>query len=84
MRSFISVTGNDEINLISAILADRLGAGYTVASGSDPQYGTHMGLMRRALGVSLMINPKLEAAREIAKASVLPVPYRLRVLCMVE
>ncbi|NLN52023.1 MAG: Trk system potassium transporter TrkA [Clostridiaceae bacterium] len=65
---FISVTGNDEINLISAILADRLGAGYTVARVGDPQYGTHMGLMRRALGVSLMINPKLEAAREIAKS----------------
>lgn len=65
---FISVTGNDELNLISAILADRLGAKYTVARVSNPQYGSHMSIMRRALGVSLMINPKLEAAREIAKS----------------
>lgn len=65
---FISVTGNDEINLISAILANRLGASYTVARVGDAQYGTHMGLMQRALGVSMMINPKLEAGREIAKS----------------
>lgn len=64
---FISVTGNDEINLISAILAERLGAGYTVARVNSPQYGEHMGIMRRSLGVSLILNPKLEAAKEIAK-----------------
>lgn len=64
---FISVTGNDEMNLIAAILADRLGADYTVARVGDPQYGTHMGLVRRALGVSNITNPRLEAAREIVK-----------------
>lgn len=64
---FISVTGNEEINLISAVLAERLGAGYTVARVNSPQYGEHMGIMRRALGVSLILNPKLEAAKEIAK-----------------
>ncbi|NLM20041.1 MAG: Trk system potassium transporter TrkA [Clostridiaceae bacterium] len=65
---FISVTGDDEMNLIGAVLADRLGANYTVARVGNPQYGTHMGLMRRALGVSNITNPRLEAAREIAKS----------------
>ena len=64
---FISATGNDEMNLIGAVLADRLGANYTVARVGDPRYGTHMGLMRRALGVSNITNPRLETAREIAK-----------------
>ncbi|NLZ71458.1 MAG: Trk system potassium transporter TrkA [Clostridiaceae bacterium] len=62
---FIAVTGNDEINLLSAILADRLGAKYTVAGVNSIEYGAHMSFWRQAFGISRIINPKFETAKEI-------------------
>ena len=63
---FISVTPEDEINLIAAIIAKKLGATYTIARVRNPEYTGHMDFVRESLGVSMMINPELEAAKDIS------------------
>ncbi len=64
---FIAVTPEDEINIISAIIAKKLGATHTIARVRNPEYANHMGFMREGLGITMMINPELEAAKDIAR-----------------
>ncbi|NLJ95040.1 MAG: Trk system potassium transporter TrkA [Clostridiaceae bacterium] len=64
---FISVTNSDEINLLAAIIAEKIGAKNTVARVNGLEYGSHMNFFRRIFGISLLINPKFEAAKEIAE-----------------
>lgn len=62
---FISVTPEDEVNIISCVIAKRLGAKYTVARVRTPEHASHMSFVRDSLGITRMINPDLEAAQEI-------------------
>lgn len=64
---FIAVTQKDEINVIAAIIAQKLGAKYTIARVRNPEYASHMDFMREGLGITMMINPELEAAKDIAR-----------------
>ncbi|HHX52130.1 MAG TPA: Trk system potassium transporter TrkA [Erysipelothrix sp.] len=59
---FLAVTENDEMNMIAAVLAKRLGAKNTVARVRNPDYADLSDLMRESLGVNLFINPELQAA----------------------
>lgn len=63
---FISVTEMDEINIIASILAKKIGAEYTVARVRNPEYSQQLQLVRESLGISLLINPELSTARDIA------------------
>lgn len=65
---FIAMTGSDEVNLMASILANRLGARMTVARVVNPDYSTEVAFVRESFGITHIINPKLEAAREIVRA----------------
>ena len=62
---FIAVTEADELNIISCIIARKLGAKYTIARVRNPEYSTKMRVVREELGISMMINPEEEAAKTI-------------------
>lgn len=62
---FIAVTPEDENNIISSVIAKKLGAGYAIARVRMPDHAKHMGFVRDSLGIDRMINPDLEAAQEI-------------------
>lgn len=62
---FIAVTPNDETNIIAAITAKKLGARHVIARVRNPEYSQQMDFLRESLGITLMINPDLEAALEI-------------------
>lgn len=62
---FISVTPEDETNIISCVIAKKLGAEHAIARVRTPEHASHMGFVRDALGINRMINPDLEAAQEI-------------------
>ena len=62
---FIAVTPQDEVNIMAAVLAKKLGAKYTIARVRNPEYSYHLEFVRESLGVNLMINPELEAARSM-------------------
>lgn len=64
---FIAVTPEDEVNIISAIIAKKLGATHTIARVRNPEYANHMSFMREGLGITMMINPELEAAKDITR-----------------
>ncbi len=62
---FISVTPMDEVNIISCVIAKKLGAQHAIARVRTPEHAAHMGFVRDNLGITRMINPDLEAAQEI-------------------
>lgn len=64
---FIALTHKDEVNLMSCVIAKHLGAKFTVARVRNLEYADYSTEMRNALGISLLINPDLLAAREIAR-----------------
>ncbi len=64
---FIAVSPHDETNIIAAITAKKLGAKHTIARARDPEYSEQMEFVRDSLGINLMINPEMEAARDIAR-----------------
>ncbi|NMB28976.1 MAG: Trk system potassium transporter TrkA [Clostridiaceae bacterium] len=69
---FIAVTPDDETNLIAAITAKSIGARHVIARVRSPEYSGQMGFLRDAFGISVMINPELEAAREVMRGMRFP------------
>ncbi len=63
---FIAATSQDELNILSGIIAGKLGADTTIARVSEPEYFS-MFSNADSLGVSLMVNPHHEAAMEISR-----------------
>lgn len=62
---FIAVTEHDEINIISSIIATKLGAKHTIARVRSPEYSTNIGFAQKDLGITQMINPEKESANSI-------------------
>lgn len=63
---FIAVTSSDEVNMVSSILAKNLGAHHTTVRVRNPIYTNKNGMLNKALGLDLLINPDFEAAIHIA------------------
>lgn len=62
---FIAVTEKDEINIISSVIAKKLGAKFTIARVRSTDYSSQINFMSESLGIDLVINPELEAAKYI-------------------
>lgn len=62
---FIAVTGLDEMNLLSCLIAKRAGARHIIARVSNPIYNKEISFFKEELGLSMIINPQLAAAREM-------------------
>lgn len=63
----IAVTGLDELNLLCCLMARKAGGCHTIARVSNPVYSRELGFIKEEMGLSMIINPKLTAAREIAR-----------------
>ena len=73
----MAVTESDEVNMICALAARRLGAKYIVARIRDPEYLSQTEFLREAIGLSVIVNPEYECAKEISR--VLRFPGAVRV-----
>ena len=73
----MAVTESDEINMICALAARRLGAKNIVARIRDPEYLTQTEFLREAIGLSVIVNPEYECAKEISR--ILRFPSAVRV-----
>ena len=62
---FIAVSPHDEVNILAAMTAKRIGADYCIARVRNPEYMEQVYFMRDELGIDLIINPEMETAREI-------------------
>ena len=64
----IAVTGSDELNLLCCTIAKKAGKDMAViARVRNPDYAEELPYLRQQLSLSMIINPELEAAREIAR-----------------
>ncbi len=65
----IAVTGSDELNLLACLIGKKLNDHCsTIARVRNPEYNKEIHLIREELGLSMVINPELTAATEIARA----------------
>lgn len=63
----ISVANQDEVNLLSCLIAKKAGNCQTIARVRNPEYYEEIGYLREELGLSMSINPEWEAAAEMAR-----------------
>ncbi len=63
---FIAITQYDEVNMVAAVLAKKMGAKETIVRVRNPEYSNPYFKEKNILGFSLIVNPELLAARAIA------------------
>lgn len=68
----IACTAQDELNMLCCIFAKKLGCRSTIARVRTPEYADQMYYFREELGMSMTINPELNAAREMFKLLEIP------------
>ena len=73
----IATTSSDEINILTCLVAKKLGVQHTIARVRNPEYGRQLRFMRGELGLSMAINPEQATAREIARVLRFPTAMKL-------
>ena len=68
----IAVTDSDELNLLCCTVAKRVGDCAAIARVRTPDYSKEVTYLREKLGLAMIINPELEAAKEAARILYLP------------
>ena len=62
---FFACTPRDELNILSAVLAKKMGARKVVARVRDPKYLSSLESLKDELGVDMIFNPEYRTALEI-------------------
>ena len=73
----IAVTGNDELNLLSCLMAKKSANCRTIARLKNPEYNMDSSYFQNELGLAMVINPELAAAQEIARILNFPSAIKL-------
>lgn len=68
----IAVTASDELNLLCCTIARRVADCAAIARVRTPDYSKEVDYLRDRLGLAMIINPELEAAKEAARILALP------------
>lgn len=64
----VAVTGSDELNLLCCTVAKKVGGELSaIARVRNPDYSEELPYLRQQLGLSMIVNPEWEAAREISR-----------------
>lgn len=74
----IAVTESDELNLLCCTVAKQVGDCAAIARVRTPDYSQEVEYLREKLGLTMIINPELEAAREAARILYLPTALEAR------
>ena len=64
---FFACTQRDELNILSAVLAKKMGAKRVVARVRDPKYLSSLESLKDELGVDMLFNPEYRTAMELAQ-----------------
>ena len=64
---FIAVTESDELNLLCCMIAKKTANCKAIARVRNPIYNKEVNFIKEELGLSMIINPELAAAAEIAR-----------------
>ncbi len=68
----IAVTESDEFNLLCCTVASSLSECAAIARVRNPDYSQEVGHIKDKLGLAMVINPELEASKEIYRILCLP------------
>ena len=68
----IAVTASDELNLLCCTVAKQVGDCAAIARVRTPDYSKEAGYLREKLGLTMIINPELEASLETARILYMP------------
>lgn len=68
----IAVTGSDELNLLCCTIAKQASDCSVIARVRTPDYNDDIPYLREKLGLARIINPELEAAKEVARILYMP------------
>ncbi len=63
----IAVTGSDELNLLCCIMAKKASGCRVIARVKSPEYAHDAAYLKDEIGLAMIINPELQAAKEIAR-----------------
>ncbi len=73
----IAATGSDEMNFTTCLLAKKMGNCQTIARVRRPEYSRTIGLFKDDIGLALVINSDVAAAREIARILKFPTAIQI-------
>ncbi len=76
---FLAVTSSDELNIISCIIAQKLGSKHTIARVRNPEYNMSVDFIKSSLGIDHMINPEEESADIISEILKFPTAQSIEV-----
>ena len=68
----IACTSTDECNMLSCLIARRLGARHTIARGRNPSYYKQIDFLKKDLHLSMVVNPELIVAGDITRLLLFP------------
>lgn len=68
----IACTSADECNMLSCLIARKLGAKHTIARVRNPIYYNQIGILKEDLHLSMAVNPELIMADEISRILLFP------------
>lgn len=63
----VAVTGYDEVNIMCCLIAKKLGAEHTIARIRNPEYFREASILKKEIGLDMVINPEYAAAQEITR-----------------
>lgn len=64
---FVALTKSDTTNLLCCSIAKKLGVKRTVAAVRGPEYSVDKAFMVKEMGVDVLVNPDMSAAKEVNK-----------------
>ena len=68
----IACTSTDECNMLSCLIAKRIGALHTIARVRNPIYYRQIDILKEDLRLSMAVNPELTMAEEISRLVLFP------------
>lgn len=68
----IACASTDELNMLSCLIARRLGAKHTIARVRNPIYYQQIDILKEDLRLSMAVNPELTVAGEISRVLIFP------------
>jgi len=68
----IACASTDELNMLSCLIARRLGAKHTIARVRNPIYYKQIDILKEDLHLSMVVNPEYAVANEIARNLIFP------------
>jgi len=68
----IACTSTDEINMLSCLIAKRLGTKHTIARVRNPVYYEQIDLLKEDMHLSMVVNPERMVALDISRILILP------------